>query len=88
MTSGRVLKSELIGLRVRIIMSSHPDLIGIEGTIVDETKNTVIVRTSRGDKRIPKHTSVFLISFPDGNQVKIDGDKIVGRLEDRIRKAG
>ena len=81
------LRSEFIGLRVRVLMSSHPTLTGIEGEIVDETKNTVVIRTEKGDKRIPKHTSVLLIFFPDGNQVKIDGAKIVGRPEERIKKA-
>ena len=83
-----LLRGELIGLHARVVMSSHPGLIGTEGKIIDETKNLLILRTQRGDKKIPKNTSVFLITFPDGNEVKVDGIKILGRPEDRIRKYG
>ncbi len=80
------LKTTLIGSRVSVVMSSHPGLIGIEGEVVDETKNMLVIRTKSGDKKVPKNTSVFQITLPNGNQIKIDGVKIVGRLEDRIRK--
>ena len=80
------MRGELIGLMARVVMSSHPPLVGVEGRIIDETKNLLVLRTKRGDKKIPKSTSVFLITSPDGNEVKIDGIKIIGRPEDRIRK--
>jgi ribonuclease P protein subunit POP4 len=80
------LKRELIGLRASVVMSSHPDLIGISGEIVDETKNMLVIRSASGDKKIPKAACVFEITLPDGNQVKIDGIKIVGSVEDRIRR--
>jgi len=81
-----IFKREFIGLQARIVMSTHPPLVGVHGKIIDETKNMLILRTPNGYKKIPKTTSVFLITFPDGKEVKVDGIKIVGRPEDRIRK--
>lgn len=87
MTSiNELLRGELIGLHARVVMSSHLPLVGMEGKIVDETKNLLILRTPRGDKKIPKSTSVFLITSAGGNEVKVDGIKILGRPEDRIKK--
>ena len=85
----RVLpRHEIIGLRVRVLASSCSSMTGLAGTIVDETKNMLVVETDEGVKKIPKETSVFLLTLPDGKEVKLEGWRIVGRPEDRVRKGG
>jgi len=77
------LAGELIGLRVKVAASSCKDLMGIQGKIVDETRNTFLVQTSTGTKRVPKAACEFL--FPDAG-FTVEGRKLVCRPEDRTKK--
>ncbi len=38
------------------------------------------------DKIIPKSHTIFIFSLPDGSRVRVNGDLIVARPEDRITK--
>jgi ribonuclease P protein subunit POP4 len=79
-------RHEIIGLRVKILASSSRSMTGLTGTVIDETKNMLVVRTEDGVKKIPKSTSVFLLTLPDGKEVKLEGRRILGRPEERIRR--
>lgn len=48
---------ELIGLNVKITNSSSRELIGLEGKVVDETKNLLVIETEKKEKkiRLPTH---------------------------------
>ncbi len=76
---------ELIGLEVEVAEASNRSLVGIKGTVVDETKNTLLVRTGRGDKRIPKRHTKFIFTLPDKRKVKVDGNILAVRPEDRLK---
>jgi len=78
------LCGELIGLSVRVCDSTCKGLIGLEGKVVDETKNVLVVRTSKADLKIPKSHSVF--AFKDHPGAFIKGDWICFRPEDRTKK--
>jgi len=60
--------------------------VGTEGLIVYETKNTFIIRTDRGDKVIPKAGRIFVIDV-EGVSYTLLGDKVVGRPEERVKRA-
>ncbi|MEW5955326.1 MAG: ribonuclease P protein subunit [Candidatus Micrarchaeota archaeon] len=77
------LAGELIGLRVKVAASSCKDLLGIEGKIVDETRNTFLVQTSTGAKRVPKAACDFL--FPEAGFTAA-GRELACRPEDRTKK--
>lgn len=81
-----VLAHELIGLKARVIGGSHPGFHGLEGVIVDETQKIIVLRTPKGDKKLPKDCILLLIELPDGTKVEVDGKYLVGRPEDRIRR--
>ncbi len=82
-----IIFHELIGLRVEVVSHSDPSLIGIKGTIVDETRNTLIIKTPRGErKRILKLYGVFKLYLDDGVEVVIDGSSILGRPEERLKR--
>ncbi len=71
---------ELIGKKVVI---SRVGMRCISGTIVDETKYTVTIKTQRSEKRVLKKGAVF--DFEDnGKKVRIDGDAIIAKPEERI----
>lgn len=79
----RHLIGEFIGKRLAVLESTGACWKGISGKIVDETKNTFLVETERGEKRIPKIPCVFEIG---GRRVA--GEEIAFRAEDRPRKIG
>jgi ribonuclease P protein subunit POP4 len=79
-----VIHAEWVGKHAKIINASNKSLEGLEGTVVDETRNTVIIETEKGVKRVQKHKTVFEI---DGQEVM--GDEVLAAPEERIKlKAG
>jgi len=81
----RLTKHELIGLQVAIVRASDPSLIGVQGLVVDETRNTVVVEAGGREKRVPKQGSRFRFQIQGG--LEVDGDEIMFRPEDRVKKA-
>ncbi len=84
-TPKNIIKHELIGLKVQVIKSSDPTKIGMEGTVVDETMNMLLVNTSKGIKKLSKAGNTFRF-WIKGKKVEILGDVLVGRPEERIKK--
>jgi ribonuclease P protein subunit POP4 len=85
-TPNNIFRHELIGLPVKVVCSTHEGFNGIEGKVVDETKNTIRVETEEIVKIIPKGVATFHFYLPDGNVVEIEGKIIIARPEDRIKK--
>ena len=54
-------RHELCGLRVRVAGAPNPDLVGVAGRVVRETRNTLVVAARAGadERRVPKRGSVF-----------------------------
>ncbi|MFH1786362.1 MAG: ribonuclease P protein component 1 [archaeon] len=73
---------ELIGLKVEVAESSNTALMGLKGTVADETRNMLVV-DSGGMKKVPKADCTF--RFPEYG-VSIEGKILVARPEDRIKK--
>jgi len=80
-----VPKSEFIGLIVEIVESKNPSLTGIKGKIVNETKNTFDIETKNTTKRVIKDQITFTTKIK-GKKVKIKGEILKARPEDRIKK--
>ena len=81
-----IVQDEFIGLESMVVKSSNPDLVGIMGNVVDETRNTFTMLQNGDQKVVAKDTSVFNFVLSDGTIVEIDGKAIMGRPEDRIKK--
>ncbi|MDD5651570.1 MAG: ribonuclease P protein subunit [Candidatus Nanoarchaeia archaeon] len=79
------MKQELIGLHIMILDSNNKNLIGMQGKIVDETKNMFTIKTNEGEKKLIKNNIKFEVITKEGI-MKIEGKKIVGRPEDRLKK--
>ena len=82
-TAENIALHELIGLRAEIVESSNPQIIGLNGTIIDETKSMITIKTVNGTKMISKSNNSwkFLI---DDKDVVLNGSKIAKRSFDRI----
>lgn len=85
-TKRNVLQHELIGLRVRVVNSTNPSLIGVQGTIIDETRETLVIEGAGKSKVIPKASAILRIVLPSGEWKEVDGVRLVARPEERIKK--
>jgi ribonuclease P protein subunit POP4 len=81
-----IVQHEFIGLDAKVVKNSNPHTVGIEGKVVDETRNTFAILHDGKRKLVMKNTSVFEFVMPDGTFVEIDGKVILGRPGDRIKK--
>jgi len=66
-----LVRHELAGLPVRVVDAAHEGYVGIEGTVVDETANTLLVETDgdSGVMQVGKAGATFEFALPD------DGDE-------------
>jgi ribonuclease P protein subunit POP4 len=79
-------KHELIGLYAKIQDSYDKGIIGIEGRIIDETKNTFKTEIRGYEKTIQKDGTLLSVRIAN-EDVGIDASKLRFRPEDRIKKA-
>jgi RNase P/RNase MRP subunit p29 len=79
MSTVDILRGEFIGKHVKIIG------MDIEGTVLDETKNSFLVKMQGNErKRLLKGNCTFEFGFPEG-KVAIKGRSILMKPEDRIK---
>ena len=81
-----IARGTLICLEAEVTSSADPTLTGLHGMVVDETKNTITVRTINGDKMIPKDVAVLRFGPPRGQGATREGHSFAQRPEDRLRK--
>ncbi|BAD85722.1 ribonuclease P component, Rpp29 homolog [Thermococcus kodakarensis KOD1] len=83
-TRKNIIWHELIGLKAKVIRASHPELVGIEGYVLDETRNTLVLV---GDRVWVVPKDVVEIEFDLGNEkIRVNGKDLVGRPEMRLKK--
>ncbi|MEM5798377.1 MAG: ribonuclease P protein subunit [Candidatus Aenigmatarchaeota archaeon] len=81
----KIAKTEFIGMSIKVVESTNPQWVGIEGRIVDETKNMFSIDAKGKIIKIPKENCVF--EFKVGKRwIKINGKVLLIRPEDRIKK--
>ncbi len=82
-TPDNIIHHEFIGLTTQIAESSNPQVIGLNGTIINETKSMFALNTPNGIKLIPTANSIWKFNINDQN-ITILGSKIQKRSFDRI----
>lgn len=86
MKAATVIQMEYIGLKAKVVRSSASGCVGISGQVIDETRNTLVIRYNNEDKAVVKEAAVFQFTLPDGSVIEVDGVAILGRSEDRVKK--
>ncbi len=82
-----ILQHELIGLKTEIEASRNSSMMGLCGRVVDETRNMLVIETERrNEKRLVKAGNTFIFVLGSGIRVRVKGDRLVSRPEDRIKK--
>ena len=81
-TPFNITKHELIGLKVKVLF----DNIEVKGEVIDETKETIKIKTNKGEKIIIKKNSKIQFTLPNKEVVEVEGKLLIGRAEHRIKK--
>ena len=85
-TPENIVYHELIGLPVEVETPPYR----VSGTVVDETKNMIVIVTVIGTKqhevKVPKSCCSFVFTIPDGRRVRVRGDLLQSQPENRIPK--
>lgn len=84
-TPQNILRHEVIGLKAKLVETRNTQLVGLEGLVVDETKNTLTIDNGSKRRIVPKDISIFNLYLPDGTVVEVDGRRLSGRPEDRLK---
>ena len=82
-TADNITSHEFIGLDTEIIQSTNPQVIGLNGRIINETKSMFTINTENGSKSIAKSNNSWKFSI-QGKDVVVEGTKIAKRPFDRI----
>jgi ribonuclease P protein subunit POP4 len=81
-----IVRHELTGLSTHVVESKDPNLTCRRGTILGETREMIHLDTESGEVSVPKGVCVFDITLPNGAVVRVDGNVLRGRPEDRMKK--
>ena len=74
----RIINLPWISHTLSVVNSDDPTLIGVSGTVLDETKKTILIRTESGDLTLAKEVITFTIDSGEA----IDGSRVTQRTED------
>lgn len=83
-TVENLVKHELIGLETQIMESLNPQVIGLNGVVINETKSMIQLNTKNGIKKIPKNINKWSFSV-NGQSVILDGNLISKRPQERLK---
>ena len=79
-------KDELIGRYVRVKTCTDPTMRSMEGIIIDETQQMLLVESKGKQKWIAKQIATFLFSS-QYEKDELKGSHIRFRPEERVKKA-
>ena len=80
-----IAKHELIGLSIKVVDSKNKGNIGIQGTIIDETKNTLVIETKTEKRKILFKSNIVIETVINNKKIQIKGKSLLGRPQDRIK---
>lgn len=80
-----ILAHEWIGLEVEVVDSPNKHEVKLRGVVVNETMNTLTLRTEKGYRMVAKRGRTFRVRFK-GYVLRVKGDLIAFRPEERIKR--
>lgn len=84
-TPFNIIHHELIGLEAEVVGSLRPGDVGLGGSIVDETQQTLKIKAGGKTKTVPKEGVVLRMRLPKNAVVEIEGRLLAGRPQDRVK---
>ncbi|MBI4210131.1 MAG: ribonuclease P protein component 1 [Candidatus Diapherotrites archaeon] len=83
-TTKNLAAHELIGLQAKVVYGTDAGRKGIEGKVVDETRNVIVMESKGVEKMVPKAECVFEFDV-GGEKSAIEGRKIMYAPEARTK---
>ncbi len=83
-TLDNIFSHEFVGLKTMVSNSTNSEIIGLNGTIVDETKSMFTIKTGNRFKNIPKKYNTWKF-FVDNQEMTLSGKMLEKRSFDRLR---
>jgi len=84
MKTDEAVRHELIGLTIRIVKAKNPNLAGLSGKVLDETKNSFVICTNSHTKTILKN-QIIQLEIAEKN-IMVQGKDLMKRPEERIQR--
>ena len=82
-TADNIRSHEFIGLNTEICESTNPQVIGLNGRIINETKSMFTINTENGMRSIAKDTCSWKFTVQDKSMI-VKGTSITKRSFDRL----
>jgi len=83
-TLDNIFSHEIVGLKALVSNSPNSEIIGLNGTVVDETKSMFTIKTGNNFKNIPKKYNTWKF-FIDNQEMTLSGNILEKRSFDRLR---
>ncbi|MFC6940203.1 ribonuclease P protein component 1 [Salinirubellus sp. GCM10025818] len=88
-----LVRHELAGLSVRVVDAAHEGYVGVEGRVVDETANTLLVEDDSGVMQVQKAGATFEFALDDCetgdvSYAVVEGERLVARPARRTELTG
>ncbi len=87
-TADNVARHELVGMQAQVLLPAATGGGGgmsVDGIVVDETRGMLALRDGAGVvRRMPKAAGEWVFVTPDGKRVRVDGERITRRPEERL----
>ncbi len=87
MANDIVYTFEFIGSDLEVLESNHDGFREVKGKVTGETQQTFLVESEGREKTLPKKGNHFKLTM-DGRDNILEGNKLICRPEDRIKKLG
>ena len=88
LTAEALVRHELVGLGVRVVSASNPDVIDVSGEVVTETTRTLGIETDGQVSHVPKESATFEWTLPSGEVVRTAGERLLARPARRTEQTG
>ena len=88
LTAETLVRHELVGLDVRVVSASNPDVIDVSGEVVTETTRTLGIKTDGQVSHVPKESATFEWTLPSGEVVRTAGERLLARPARRTEQTG
>jgi ribonuclease P protein subunit POP4 len=88
LTAETLVRHELVGLDVRVVSASDPDVVDVEGEVVTETTRTLGISTPDRVVHVPKDSATFEWTLPSGEVVETSGERLIARPARRTEQTG
>ncbi len=85
-TPQNIFYHNLVGLRVKVVQHPNEGVKGLEGLVVNESKNFLWIMDKDGNIKMVEKLGYFEFELPSGTKVMISGKSIRKRPEERLKK--